>query len=887
MTWVRRAASLFRHLFRKKKVEAELHSELQAYLAMLVDRYAAQGLSLQAAQRAALMEFEGVEQVKDRVRDARSGSAIETGMQDLRYAWRVLRRNPAFTVVAALTLALGIGVNTAIFSVVYAELLRALPYDHPDQLALIWVNFQKMGAPRGPASGPLFGEVRRRNQLFQDVGGIWVGNGTFLGDNPEQVKAGFVTANFLSLLGVRPALGRVFAPDDDLAGQTTVVLSHTFWKRRFAGDPNIVGKGVPFQGQTAIVIGVLPDDFQLYFAADANVPAEIPVFLLFGYDIRQGPPKLHFLRMVGRLKPGVSFARAQPEMNAVASQIRGAYTAFAEDNVGLSVVSLQADAVREIRPALFALFAGAGFVLLICCTNVANLLLARASDGRREIALRSALGASHRRILSELFAEGFILCGLAAIAGLAFGWLGIRWLVRLSPDHLARIRDVTVNWPVLGFAAAVSLACVMLFGLAPGLEMRRWDLFKMLRESRSSASPGRRRVRSVLIAAEIMLGFVLVIGAGLMIRTLANIRHTQPGFDPQNLLTFEIEFPDVRYGYRPVRLSFVKQWEATLQSLPGVESVGAISHLPLDDYPNWYSPYRPPEVPEKQASGLLADHRCVTPGYLRAAGTKLLEGRYFDQQDRDGARQVVIVDEMLARAAWPGESAVGKRIEAEHFTPRGVVPVMTEVVGVVEHVRNHSLSRQVRPEIYIPFEQSPRTHLSFVVRTVRDPLALAGDIRRELRKRDPQLALSKLRPMTNYVERATAPASFTARLSVIFAVLALLLASIGIYGVIYYSVTQRTHEMGVRMALGATAADIVRLVMREGLWLTVAGMLLGLAGSVALSHYLQTLVYGISALDPLTYAVTIVVVPAAAIAGCWRPAAKAAQSNPIDAIREA
>jgi putative ABC transport system permease protein len=887
MTWTRRTASLFRHLFRKEKVEAELESELHSYLAMLVDRYVAKGFSPHAAQRAAQMEFEGVEQVKDRVREVRSGCAIETGFQNLRHAWRVLRRNPAFTVIAVLTLALGIGVNTAIFSVVYAELLRPLPYDRPDQLAIVWANFQKMGAPRGPASGPLFSETRKRSRLFQDVGGIWVSNGTFLGDNPEQVKVGFVTANFLSLLGVRPALGRVFFPDDELAAKTTVVLSYGFWKRRFAGDPDIVGKGVPFQGQTATVVGVLPDDFQLYFAADANVPSEIPAYMPFGYDLRQGPPKLHFLRMVGRLKPGVNLAQAQQDMNVVASQIRSAYTPFAEENVGLSVVSLQADAVREIRPALFALFAGAGFVLLICCTNVANLLLARASDGRRDIALRSALGASQRRILGELFAQGLILCGLAVIAGLALGWLGIRWLVRLSPDHLARIRDVSVNWPVLAFACSVSLACVILFGLAPIVELRRWDLFKLLRESRSSRSPGRRRVRSVLIAAEIMLGFVLVIGAGLMIRTLANIHQTRPGFDAQNLLTFEIEFPGSRYGNRNVQMSFIKKWEAAIQSMPGVESVGAISHLPLDDYPNWYSPYRPAEVPEKQANSLLADHRCVTPGYLRAAGTKLLEGRYFDQQDQAGARQVVIVDDMLARAAWPGQSAVGKRLETEHFTSRGVVPVMTEVVGVVEHVRNHSLSRQVRPELYIPFEQSPRSHLSFVVRTRVDPLSLAAGIRRELHNRDPLLALSKLRPMTNFVERATAPASFTARLAAIFAVLALLLASVGIYGVIYYSVTQRTHEMGVRMALGATASDIMRLVMKEGLWLTAAGILLGVAGSVALSHYLRALVYGVSPFDPLTYAVTIAVVPLAAIAGCWRPAAKAARSNPLDAIREA
>jgi predicted permease len=885
MTWIHRGRSLFRHLFRRDRVEAQLDAELRACLEMLADRYVAAGLTPAEARHAAQLEFEGVEQVKEQVRDARVGAGIDVVMQDVRYAWRTLRRNPAFTTIAVLTLALGIGVNTAIFSVVYAELLRPLPYHRPGELATIWADFEKSGARHAPSSGPLLREVQQRNRSFSEVGGIWVGNGTFLGENPEQVKVGSVTTNFLSLLGVRPALGRVFSPDEEYGGRAAVVLSYGFWKRRFGGDPEIVGKGVPFGSRSATVVGVLPEDFHLYFPAEANIPAEIPAFIPFGSSVYKGPLTLYYLRLVGRLKPGAGLAQAQQDMDAVASQIRGAYTAFGEENLRFAVAGMHDDAVREIRPALVALFAGAAFVLLICCTNVANLLLARASDGRREIALRAALGASHARILWELFAEALILCALASAAGLALGWLGVRWLVRLSPGHLARIQDVGIHWPVLAFAAVVSLASVMIFGLAPTLELRRWNVFQTLRESRNSQAPARRGARSVLIVAEVMLGFVLVVGAGLMIRTLSNIHKLRPGFEPQKLLTFEIEFPGSRYGKPELLMNFVKQWEAHLQSLPGVEAVGATSHLPLDDYPNWYSPYRPADVPAQQASGLIADHRCVTPGYLRAAGTRLIEGRYFNGQDRAGGRQVVIVDELLARATWPGQSAVGKQVESEHFTSSGIIPVMAEVVGVVEHVRNHSLAQQVRPEIYIPYEQSMRSHLSFLVRTRVDPLSLAPVVRQELHNRDPLLAMSKLRPMTSYVERATAPVSFTALLAVVFAALALVLAAIGIYGVVYYSVAQRTHEMGVRMALGASRRDVMRLVMREGLWLTAAGMALGLAGSVAVSQYLRTLVYGVSPMDPVTYLVTLTVIAVAAVAGCWRPAAKAANSNPVDAIR--
>jgi len=880
----RRARNFFSLLLRKQKMEDDLEAELRSYLAMLTDRHLERGLPLEQAQRAAQIELEGLEQVKEQVRDVRVGATFESWLQDIRYAVRSLGKSPGFTAVAVLTLALGLGVNTAIFSVFYGVLLRPLPYDRPEQLALIWSGFEKSAASRAPMSGPLLGELRHRLRLFQDVAGIWVGNGTFTGEaTPEQVKVAFVTANFPALLGVRPALGRVFAPEESSGNRPGMLLSYGLWQRRFGGDPAIIGKGVAFAGAAATVVGVLPRDFQLYFPADSNVPPEAGAFIPFQDNVYKRPRTLYFLRVLARLKPGVTAAQAQADLDSAAGQIRQAYSEFAAENLKFEIAPLHGDAVRDVRPALTALFAGAGFVLLICCANVANLLLARAGDRRKEMAVRSAIGATQGRILRQLLIEGLVLCTIASAAGVAFGWMGLRALLSIRPDYLARMPGVGLNWPVLLFVAAISLSAVLLFGLAPSLTSAKADLNQTLREAgRTSQAPTRRVVRSTLIAGEVTLGFVLMIGAGLMIRTLEKIHEVRPGFEPRNLLTFEIDLSRYRPG---ARLNFAKEWEAKVASLPGVDAVGGVSHLPLDDYPNWYSPYRLEGMTEDQAAGLIADHRAITPGYFRAMDTKLLSGRFFDEQDRANGRQVVLVDDMLARSAWPGQSAIGKKLESEHFTPQGFQPVWAEVVGVVEHIRNHSLSQERRGEIYIPLEQSPREHLSFAVRAHVEPLALADTIRQELRKRDQGLALSKVRPMTMYVERATAPARFTAVLAGAFAGLALLLAAVGIYGVISYSVSRRMHEMGVRMALGASSSDVLRLVMGEGLVLTLGGMLLGAVAAFAGARYLRTLVYGISVTDPLTYSVAAVVIAAAALMGCWWPASRAASANPVDAIR--
>ena len=886
MSWRTRVASLLIRIFRRNRPDHELDEELRCHFDLLVDRYLERGLGPQAARDAACAEFQGVELVHDRRSRGHLLGEMSGGLfNDFRQAWRGLLQSRGFAAVALTTLALGVGANTAVFSVFYAVLLKPLPFDQPDRLVMIWSNFQKTAGQRAPTSGPVLGELERRSRTLQNVSGNWVTTGTFTGEeSPEQVYVAMVTPNFFSTLGGHMAMGRGFTPEESFGGRSAIVLTDGLWRRRFGADPNIVGKSVRFRGGDPIVVGILPPSFRIFFAPDSIVTSDVQAFIPFSNNIYRDPPTLYYLRVLARLKPGTPLTRAQQDLNRVAREIRGLYGDLEQEKLTFTVAKMQADAVRDIGPAVLAVFGGAALVFLICCANVTNLLLARSSYRRREIAVRLALGASRIRIIRQLLIEGFVLCAPASCAGVAVAWAALRLLIVIAPDRLTRTGDIGLNWPVLLFTTLVSAAAVLLFGLAPAVEWLRLDLMATIRHTPGTAyrSSG-RRIGAALIVAEIMIGFVLVNGGGLLAQSLRNLENVRPGFQTQKLLTFQVALSP--WLYAGDQLTREKEWETKLAALPGVEAVGATSHLPLADAGNWYGPFRTEGATRVDAAGNLADYRCVTSGYLQAMGVRLLEGRYFDRRDRADSSSVVIVDELVARAGWPGQTALGKRIEVEHLTADGFVPMWSEVVGVAEHVHNHSLAKRVRGEVYMPYGQSPRSPLSYVVRTKQDPLTLVSAVRRELRALDPRLALSNVRPMESYVRRDLAPATFIATLAEIFAGLALLLAAVGVFGLFHYQVSRRSREMGIRIAIGANRGDVIGLILREGMTLTGAGLLLGFPGAAAVSHWLRSLIYGVSPGDPLAHSIALLLLTSAAALGCLGPALRASGANPVDAIR--
>ena len=805
---------------------------------------------------------------------------------DLRFAWRSLRRSPGFAVLATLTLALGIGATTTIFTVVNGVLLRPLSYAAPERLANLWVDFG-VGAQSLPAMSPGdFKDYQARSRSFEVLGagsgGQVVGASGAIGGQgveTERVDVSAVTANFLPLLGVAPAYGRHFTAEEEApGGPRVVILSHRLLTRRFGGDASIVGKAIRLDGQDQTVVGIMPEGFRLWLPSEAFLITDADIWKPLQFNYANIPPRnFTFFTVFGRLKPGVTVAEAQAEMSSLAQQLRAEHAVHESAGMQVRVVPLQEDVVKHARRPLVVLFIAVGFVLLIACANVAHLLLARATAREREIAVRSAIGASRARLLRQLATESVLLAVLGGAVGLLLAQIGTRALAWLSPANLPRMDGVHIDGTVLLFACGASLVTSLVFGLVPAVRAAAVEPNRTLRAT-GSPSHVQTRVRSALVIAEMALALVLLIGAGLMVRSFFALQQVRPGFDPDGVLTFRLALPFPKYANPDLRRATLRETEERLRELPGVTGVGLVSQLPLTGS-GPLSPYAYNDDTARNWESETSDGRNVSPSYFRVMGTRLVAGRFFDEHDA-GAGRRIIVDTTLAARAWPEENPVGKRLQV---APTGSPQPFAEVIGVVEHVRAHDLSRAVRPQIYSP--AGPAGRMDVVIRTSGDPSALTSAVRDTMRELDPDVPVDRLRPMTTYTSAALAETRLSLLLMSLFGAAALMLSSVGIYGVFSYVVGQRTREIGIRMALGQEPGQIRNLVLREAVRLIAVGTLIGIAAASVLTRGAAALLFQVRPWDPYTFSAMAALLIVVALAGCWVPARRATAVNPLVALK--
>jgi predicted permease len=811
----------------------------------------------------------------------RFGNVIEPLWQDLRYGLRQLRRSRGFTALAVITLAIGIGANTAIFSFVNAVVLSPLPYPSADRLAIIWSGLGDTN--RAPASSFELFQIRQRAKQFDQIGGIWVTNGSLPGltqteQVAEQIKIGVVTSNFLPLLCSKPALGRFFSSEDERSkGPDTIVISHGLWVRRFASDPGIIGRSIRIRKESAVVIGVLPENFRLIFPDDASVPSIVDVFYTIPIDASD-PKGPAFLHLLGRLQTGSNLARAQAEANSIAAQIHTFDGRAGITNFRLSVFSLQIDDFRAVRGTLLLLFGGVAFVLLIGCANLANLLMARARRRQRETITRIALGASTTRTVCQLLTESLLLGGLGALGALALGWATVRGILAIRPPSFTNVGEVHLHASVLAFTFGVAVLTSILFGLAPALSVRRLDLAQNLRQGRIAAGWGRRSWGGFFVSAEVALAFVLLVGTGLLMRTFVNVLHVNPGFRAENAFTFRI----VGSNYATLH-----QIQQNLATLPGIRSVSAVSHLPLDDTGNWYDTYWKEGTPAELQSAWMADLRSILPGYFKTIGATLVAGRDFTETDDASHEHVAVIDDVLARQLWPHGDALGKKINVSD-SPQGPYEFQRDwlvIIGVVRHVQYHSLTIMVRPQVYVPFQLAPRPTMVMVIHTAGTVSGLAASARKQVALLKKDLAISRLSPLSDVVDTAISESRFASLLATLLAVTALVLACVGIYGVLSYSVAQRLSEIGIRMAIGAERTHVLRMVLADAFVSVLPGVAGGFVLSSLLTPLLARLLFGVKPESPANYAIILMVVLIVTAFAAYFPARRAMRVDPAVSLR--
>ena len=815
---------------------------------------------------------------------------METLIQDLRYGVRTLIKSPLFSCVAIVALALGIGANSAVFSVVNSVLLRPLQFKDPGQLVMLWGKFDKEGIPQNWISQPELFDLKDQCQSYEDLAAYTTGGANLTGTGePVRVSSAIVSPGFFQILGLRPTIGRTFVPEEEQPANSKVaVLGYGLWQSRFGGDPGVTSQTVQLNGETYSILGVMPAGFDFPEHSDLWVPLALDRANLQSRGS-------HYLQLIGRRKPDASLTQAQSELDGVARTLEEQYPQNypSDSGFGLFAVPMQEQVVGEIRPALIVLLAAVALVLLIACANVANLLLARATVREREVAVRTALGATRARIIRQLLTESTLLAITGGAVGLLLAFICVKLFVAFGPRDIPRLEEISLDRTVAFFSLGLALLTGLIFGLAPALHISRTDLHEALKEGgRAVVGSGRHRLRKMLVVSEVAIALVLLVGAGLMIQSLRRMLEVDPGFRTENVLTMRLALPQTRYRENNDIIRFYKELFDRVAALPGVESSGAVSHLPLSGaYTSGTT------IVESPASGpgtltiqgypyIEADRRIVSPGYFTAMGIKLIDGRLLEDSDSENAPPVAVIDETFAKRFWPDGDAVGKRVVVG-----GTQQQLNwgRIVGVVSHVKHYALQKDGREQIYFPYLQRPTRSMFLAIRTTSDPKSLEGSVRAALQSIDREQPIYSVQSMGQLLSASVAQPRLNGILFAAFGVIAVILAVVGIYGVMSYSVEQRTHEIGVRMALGAQRRDVLRLVVGQGFGLTLMGVVIGaglsIAAALAFTRVMSALLFRVAATDPMTLVLVSLLLAAVALVACMLPARRAANCDPMIALR--
>jgi putative ABC transport system permease protein len=887
MRWLNIFSARLRALLGRETVLRDIDEEMRLHVEMETEANIERGMSPEDALWAARRSFGNLSSIKDSAYEVRGGGMIETLLQDIRYGARVLAKHKGFTVVAVLTLALGIGANTAIFSVVNELLLRPLPFPDAERLVMLW-EVSPEGRHQNTTSRTNFLSWREQSTVFEGMAAFSDQrlNLTGVGE-PEEVSVQLATPELFRVLGVEPIIGRGMTEEDARPGAPDVaVLSYGLWQRRFGGDPRVIGQPISLNGTPCAVIGILPAGFEWHIRKRSGTgrPAEIWSVLPMRMEGEGANAWGRFLSVVARLKPGATLEQAEAEMKTIAARLEQDTPQY-HRGYGAEAIPLREQFVGNVRPALLILLGAVGFVLLIACANVANLLLARAAAREKEIALRAALGAQRLRIVRQLLTESLLLSVLGSLLGLVFAWWGIGALVAISPRDLVNLHGVGLNLTVLAWTLAVSLVTGIIFGLAPALEATRLNLNDALKEGGKGAGgqgTRSRRLRNALVVAEVALALVLLASAGLLVKSFIRLQKIDTGFNAENVLTMVLRLPDSKYKEDPQFVAFFRQAMERIRALPGVRAVGMVNYLPLygglGSATGFTIEGRPAPPPGEEPS---TNVRVTDADYFKAMGIPLLRGRNFTDLETSEARRVILISESLAQQHFPGEDPLGKRLSVGMFEK----PVLTEIIGIVGDVKYDSLTDRVEPTVYFPHPELTYAFMTLVIRTDGDPALMAPTVERELRAIDPDQPVSDVRTMNQVMADTTGRARFNTLLLGLFAGLATLLAGVGIFGVMNYSVALRTHEIGIRMALGAQPGRILMLILKQGLLLTLIGIGIGLIGALALTRVMSGLLFGVGATDPVTFAAIVLLLAVVSLIACYIPARRATRVDPLIALR--